>query len=171
MGGRLGLQLIQSYPKQINKAVLVAPDGLHKNLWQWLSTQTWLGNQLFAFTMRYPQWLMRMMDMSAALGLFDQSVQKFIHHYLDDAGQRSILYKRWTTFRKFSPNLFVLKESILINHIPVSLVFGKYDRVIQSKHGYNLQKEAENLIVVTELEAGHVLMREKYAAAIFSLLG
>lgn len=171
MGGRLALQLIQTYPKQINKALLVAPDGLHKNPWQWLSTQTWLGNRLFAFTMRYPLWLMTMMDLSAVFGLFDPSVQKFVHHYLDDAGQRTLLYKRWTTFRKFRPDLPALKKTILANHLSLNLVFGKYDRVILSKHGYTLQMEAENLVQVTELEAGHVMMREKYAAALFSLLG
>ncbi len=48
MGGRVVMQLAQLVPEEINKIVLVAPDGFHKNKWQWLSTQTLAGNRLFA---------------------------------------------------------------------------------------------------------------------------
>ena len=54
MGGRVCLQLLASFPDRFYQLVLMAPDGLHKNPWQRLSTQTWIGNRLFAFSMRHP---------------------------------------------------------------------------------------------------------------------
>lgn len=170
MGGRVALRLLQGIPGQIKKVVVVAPDGLHKNKWQWLSTRTKLGNRLFAYTMRKPFWMFRFMDISTKLGLFNKSIFKFAHYYLDDAAQRLSLYQRWTTMREFRPDLNVLRKSILTNKIPVRMLFGKHDRVILTKHGTRFSRQAGNTVLVKEIEAGHILLKEKYASLIAQLL-
>ena len=53
LGGRIALSLYQSQPETVEKIILLAPDGLIVNFWYWLSTQTWAGNKLFAFSMKY----------------------------------------------------------------------------------------------------------------------
>ena len=169
MGGRVALQILQTIPHQIKKLVLIAPDGLHKNIWQWLSTKTTLGNRIFDFTMCNPNWIMRLLPFAVKLGLFNKNRLKFVHYYLDDAEQRSLLFKRWTTMRKFSPNAALVKQSILKNKISVNLVFGKYDRIILAKHGFHFSKNVEIFVTVTQLEAGHQLLKEKYAIQIAEL--
>ena len=170
MGGRVALQLLQLIPEQISTLVLIAPDGLHKNKWQWLATKTKLGKNLFAYTMHNPFWMMRLMDLGGKLGLYNKSLIKFVHYYLDDAEQRMILYRRWTTMRKFRPDKDLLKSIILKNKIPLSIVFGRYDRVILSKHGNSFSKNAEEYIKVIVLEAGHQLLKEKHVPLIAQLL-
>ena len=162
MGGRICLRLLELYPQQISSMTLVAPDGLHKNPWQKLATQTWAGNKLFRFTMQYPGWMFLLMKLTTKLGLFNKSISRFAHLYLDDAGERQKLYQRWTCMRKFRPAIHRLKQTIVTHRVPVHLFFGKYDRVIVSKHGFRLQKGLENMITVEELEAGHHLLQEKY---------
>ena len=71
--------------------------------------------------------------------------------------------------RKFYPNLSLLKKIILKNKIPVSLLFGKYDRVILTKHGFTFQKNIEELVEVKEIKAGHQLLKIKYATEIADL--
>lgn len=170
MGGRVALRLLQAIPEQIKKVVVIAPDGLHKNKWQWLSTRTKLGNRLFAYTMRKPFWMFRFMDLSTRLRLFNKSIFKFVHFYLDDAEQRLSLYRRWTTMREFRPDLNLLRQSIRTNKIPVHMLFGKHDRVILTKHGTRFSRQAGNSVVVKEIEAGHILLKEKYAPLIAQLL-
>lgn len=170
MGGRVCLRLLEMYPQQISHLVLVAPDGLHKNPWQRLATQTWLGNQLFRLTMQYPGWMLAMMGFTSKLGLFNKSIHRFAHHYLDDAGERKKLYQRWTTMRKFRPAITRLKKTILTHQIPVHILFGKYDRVILSKHGFELQKGLQHLISIQEPEAGHHLLQEKYKATLLKMI-
>lgn len=162
MGGRVCLRLLELYPQQIRSLVLLAPDGLHKNPWQKLATQTRWGNALFRFTMQYPGWMFVLMWMATKTGLFNKSINKFAHHYLDDAEERRLLYRRWTTMRKFRPVMHRLKKIVATYQVPVHLLFGKYDRVIVSKHGYRLQKGLEKYITIQELEAGHHLLQEKY---------
>lgn len=170
MGGRICLRLLELFPEQIRSLTLVAPDGLHKNPWQKFATQTWLGNKFFRFTMKYPEWMFLLMNFSTKLGLFNKSISRFAHHYLDDAGERQKLYLRWTCMRKFRPAIHRLKQTIATHRVPVHLLFGKYDRVIISKHGFRLQEGLEHLITLEELEAGHHLLQEKYIKHLLKMI-
>ncbi|MEO7531740.1 MAG: alpha/beta hydrolase [Sediminibacterium sp.] len=170
MGGRVALQLLQLIPEQVTNMVLVAPDGLHKNKWQWLATRTKIGNGLFAFSMKHPFIMNSLLDFLSKLGVYNNSLLKFIHFYLDDVEQRMTLYRRWTTMRKFRPNLDLLKKIIGEKNITVRMLFGKYDRVILAKHGWRFSKNSNGLISVTEIEAGHQLLRDKHAGLIVDLL-
>lgn len=169
MGGRVSLHLLQLWPEKIKRVVLIAPDGLHHNFWHWLSTQTFIGNKLFRFSMHQPKWLFFLMKLAYKTGLFHKSIYNFVHYHLDDKASRLILYQRWTTMRKFSPNLLLLRKIITENKIPMRLVFGKYDRVIVTEKGDAFQKGAKGFIMVKELEAGHQLLKQKYAAEIAAL--
>lgn len=72
--------------------------------------------------------------------------------------------------RKFRPAISRLKNTIAFHQVPVHLLFGKYDRVIVSKHGFRLQKGLEHLITVQELEAGHHLLQEKYKPDLLKMI-
>lgn len=163
MGGRVALQLLQSHPGRIKKIILIAPDGLHHNIWHKLSTQTFIGNKLFAYTMNQPYWMFSLLKLLTATGLFNKSIVNFVHYYLDDPDSRLLLYKRWTTMRKFNPDLYLLKKEIKENKTPIYMLFGKYDRVILTKSGLKFQKNLEAFIKIKELEAGHQLLKPKYA--------
>lgn len=170
MGGRVGLSLLERIPQKIEKAILLAPDGLNVNGWYWLATQTWLGNGLFKYTMRYPQWFGFIVDQMNRRKWVNSSVAKYVHNYIDDKKARDDLYRIWTTMRKFRPNLKHIKRKLSEHHIPLHLVFGSYDRVIPAENGYRFQKESNEWIHVHELQAGHLLLKEKHAAFIISLL-
>lgn len=166
MGGRVALHLLQTNPDRIEQLVLVAPDGFHHNIWHRFSTKTFIGNKLFAFTMKHPFWLFGLMKLFYKLHLFNKNIFTFVHYYLDDKESRLMLYKRWTTMRKFNPDLHLVKTIIQKNKIPIGLLFGKYDHVILTKHGLTFQNNIEELVEVKELKAGHQLLKLKYATEI-----
>lgn len=169
MGGRVSLQLLQTIPDSIKKLVLIAPDGLHNNFWHSFSTRTKAGNVLFAYVMKHPGFIFFLMKIAVHLNLFNKSIFNFVHYYLDEASSRLILYRRWTTMRKFNPNKDLLKSIILQKRIPVKLLFGKFDKVIITKRGEQFKKGIEQFVEVKEIEAGHQLLREKYATEIATL--
>lgn len=170
MGGRVVLQLLGMIPGEIRKILLVAPDGLHRNPWQKIATQTRMGNRLFYWLMKHPLPMLAPLDLAAKAGLYNRNLLRFIHYYLDDAGQRTLLYKRWTTLRLFRADTGKLAAILQTYAIPVNLLFGKYDRVILSRHGHAFREKAGELIQVTEIDAGHQLLREKHRAIISELL-
>ncbi|MES2372165.1 MAG: alpha/beta hydrolase [Bacteroidota bacterium] len=170
MGGRVALQLLELIPERVTGLVLIASDGLHKNKWQWLATRTKVGNRLFAFSMKHPFIMNSLLDLLSKLGLYNNSLLKFIHYYLDDIDQRMILYRRWTTMRKFRPSLGLLKKIVREKKIPINMLFGKFDRVILAKNGWQFSKQSGGYIKVTEIDAGHQLLREKHVPLITSFL-
>jgi len=168
MGGRAAMHLLQQFPDRIDRVVLVALDGLHLNFWYWLSTQTSVGNKLFDTTMNHPRWFFGFLDGAGKVGLLNKSIIKFVHHFLDNEEERTLLYKRWTVMRKFKPDLQLVKKICGEKSIPLHLVFGSYDRIILSKRAASLQTEKN--IHVKIIEAGHNLMKEKYVHEIAPLL-
>jgi pimeloyl-ACP methyl ester carboxylesterase len=169
MGGRVALQLLHTLPQYIMGMLLIAPDGLHKNKWQWFATHTSLGNKLFKTTMHNPKWVLQLLDVAATVGLVNKSIEKFVLHYLHDVDERKILYNRWTTMRFFKPHLPTVRRKIDEQGIKTHIVFGKYDRIILAKRGYAFKQQSAN-IVIHEIVAGHDLLKAKYAKQIAAYL-
>lgn len=170
LGGRVALSLYQAMPEQIEKLVLLAPDGLKLNFWYWLSTQNWLGNHLFAFTMRKPHWFLGFVKWLNKMKLINASIFKFVNYYIGDAQVRQQLYQRWTGLRRIRPDLSLIKEKINEQKTPVKLVYGKFDRIILSSVGEKFRKNIESHAEITLIHAGHQLLQEKYTAELLKVL-
>jgi len=168
MGGRAALDIVENFSNKIERVVLVAPDGLHLNIWYWITTQTSVGNKAFDYTMEKPGWFFALVNISGNLRIINKSVIKFVHHYLDDREQRILLYKRWTCLRKVRPDLHTIKKICAEKNIQLKFLFGKYDRIILSKRA-DIFKNAKN-ISIRIIEAGHQLLKDKYANEITALL-
>ena len=159
MGGRVALHLLQLAPEKIGKLVLLAPDGLRVNPWYWLATQTLLGNRLFRFTMRHPGWLFILLRIGNALNGVNPGIYKFTVRYIDNIKVRQNLYARWTIMRGFRPRPGVIRDLIRSREIPVSLVYGRYDRIIRAERGQRFRKGIEDLCTLQILPTGHHLLQ------------
>jgi pimeloyl-ACP methyl ester carboxylesterase len=170
LGSRAVLTLCQSMPEKIEKLVLLAPDGLKVNSWYWLSTQTWLGNKSFRFTMKHPGWFFGFLKIFNKLKLVNASIFKFVSFYIGDAKVRKLLYDRWTTLRKLKPDLKLIKSLIRKNEIRVRLVYGKHDRIILSSVGEKFKKGIEEFCTLTVIHSGHQVLHEKHIEEILPAL-
>ncbi len=170
MGGRVVLDLIQYIPDEIEKIILLAPDGLTMSFWYWLATQTIIGNKLFRFTMNHPGWFFLLLKTANKIRMINQSVFKFSNNYINDKKARDELYNRWTVMRKFKPKLKDVKELINNNRIQTNLLYGKYDRVIRYQNAEKIKQGIKAYCTVTIINSGHQLLQEKNVAAIISLL-
>jgi pimeloyl-ACP methyl ester carboxylesterase len=168
MGGRAAMHLLERFPEKINCVALVAPDGLHQNIWYRLTTQTASGNRIFHFTMNNPRWLFFLVHVNGKLTIINKSIVKFIHYYLDDKDERALLYRRWTNLRKIKPDLKKIKRICPEKNIQLNFLFGKYDRIILSRRA-DIFKNTKN-IHIKIINAGHQLLKEKYADEIMALL-
>jgi pimeloyl-ACP methyl ester carboxylesterase len=170
LGGRIALSLYEALPERIDKMVLLAPDGLKVNFWYWLSTQTWAGNRLFAFTMKYPAWCFGLLKLLNGMKLVNASIFKFVKYYIGDNKARNLLYNRWTCLRKIKPDLTIIKKKIKDHHTPVWLLYGLHDRIILSSVGEKFRKQIEKECRIIHLHAGHQLLHEKHVSEILPAL-
>ncbi len=170
LGGRMALSLYQTMPGQVEKIMLLAPDGLKMNFWYWLATQTSPGNKIFSFTMRKPGWFFGLLKLLNKLKLVNASIFKFVNYYIGDAGVRNLLYTRWTILRKIKPCLPRIKALIKEHKTPVRLIYGKHDRIILSSVGEKFKHGIEEYCTLTVIHSGHQVLHEKNSAEILPLL-
>jgi pimeloyl-ACP methyl ester carboxylesterase len=170
LGGRVALSLYQAIPNQIEKLVLLAPDGLKVNFWYWLSTQTLIGRKLFYFTMQHPGWFFGFLQLMRKIGIVNSSIFKFVKYYIDNADVRHELYNRWITLRRLRPNLSKIKSLIRANKTPVRLMYGKHDKIILSVRGEKFKKGIEDYCNVSVIESGHQVLHEKHVKDILKQL-
>ena len=170
LGGRIALSLYQAIPERIEKLILLAPDGLKVNFWYWLSTQTWLGNKLFAFTMKHPGWFFGFIKLLNKVRMINTSVFKFVTYYVNDEKARHILFNRWVTLRKLKPNLARIKKEIRNNNTPVRILYGKHDRIILFSVGERFKAGIEEQCVINIIPSGHQVLHEKHIEEILSAL-
>ena len=170
LGGRMVLSLYESISHQIEKIVLLAPDGLKVNFWYWLSTQTLLGKRLFRFTMEHPNWFFRFLKLINALGFVNRSIFKFVNYYIDNKNIRQLLYQRWTCLRKLRPNLAVIKKQITDRNTQVRLLYGKHDRIILPVRGEKFCKGLGENVKLSIIESGHQVLHDKHWKEIVSAL-
>lgn len=170
LGGRMALSLYEALPQKINKLILLAPDGLKVNFWYWLSTQTWMGNKFFAFTMKHPGWFFGLLQLMNTLKLVNASIFKFVKHYINDKQVRQLLYQRWTTLRKIKPQLSNIKTQIKEQQTATRLVYGIHDRIILSSVGEKFRSGIEDHCDINIIHSGHQVLHEKHVGEILESL-
>ena len=170
LGGRICLSLYQSQHEHVDRMVLLAPDGLKVNFWYWLSTRTAPGNRLFAYTMKKPGWFFGLLKSLNGLRLVNRSIFKFVNNTIGDAGDRHLLYTRWTSLRKLKPNLDKIKSLIRKKQTPVRLIYGKHDRIILTVVGEKFRKGIEDYCEIIQIQSGHQVLHEKHVRTIVSTL-
>ena len=170
LGGRLALSLYQAAPQPVEKLVLMAPDGLKVNFWYWLSTQTWLGNRVFAFSMKYPGWFFSLIKLLNKLGMINSSIFKFVNYYIGNAEVRLLLYKRCTALRKLKPDLPLIKKIISRQKTPCRVVYGRYDRIILPVRGEKLRKGIEEHCTISFIPSGHQVLHANHIEGIMTAL-
>jgi len=170
LGGRIALALFEKIPSQVEKVLLLAPDGLKVNFWYWLSTQTWPGNKLFLLTMKHPSWFFGFLKALNKLKLVNASIFKFVNYYIGDKEVRELLYARWTTLRKLKPHLNHIKDLIRTNNTSVRLLYGMHDRIILSSVGEKFRKGIEKQCTISVIRSGHQVLHEKHMDEILPAL-
>ncbi|HKB44967.1 MAG TPA: alpha/beta hydrolase [Chitinophagaceae bacterium] len=170
LGGRIALSIYQAMPEQIEKIILLAPDGLKVNFWYWLATQTWLGNRLFYFTMKHPGWFFSFLKILNKLNLVNTSIFKFVNFYIGDKDVRQLLYQRWMVLRKLKPGIKKIKSFIQKNDTKTRLIYGIHDRIILPARGEKFRKEIEKQCTLAVIHSGHQILYENHAEEILPAL-
>jgi pimeloyl-ACP methyl ester carboxylesterase len=169
MGGRIALHLTQILHKHIDRLVLIAPDGLRFNFWNFIATHTWLGNKLLNYTIYHPAWFLKLLDFAEKTKIANRSITSFVHYYMDDEQQRLVLYRRWTTMRMFRPKLLKLKRIINKYKIKTRMMFGRNDNIIAMQGGQRFITGIEKNASIKVVDLGHYLLHEGNARRIAEL--
>lgn len=169
MGGRVCLTIIEELGQHVDKATLIASDGLARNKYYFFFTRTALGRTLFSRMLHNPQpyaWVVNWLKNHKWISEWQH---KFVSYYISDEAIRRKLSLVWPAMSKLMPDKRKVLAAIEHNHIPVHLFMGRYDKVIPAVLGERFAAGAAN-VHLHILDKGHQIIGNDTAAPIAQTL-
>ena len=164
LGGRICMNLFLERAQQVDKMLLLAPDGLYKNPFYVWSIRSGLGRKVFSSLINNPLPLLNTVDFLRSIKLFPNKLHRFIHVHMGkdkNFEERNRILSSWTTFLQFFPNLKDLVQALETYQVSFSLILGEYDTVIKKKHAKHLLENGLEPTLIHYLESGHLLLNQK----------
>lgn len=166
LGGKIALMFTEIFPEKVKSLWLFAPDGIKKNFWYFVASNTAVGRSVYKYFLENPKLFFSMVNGMHKTKIINDKIKKFAMNNMNEKEKRELVYKVWLTFKDTNPNIKLCIQNIMKFNIPVYQFFGKNDKVIKPKLGHWFSSkinQKENLHV---LQAGHTLLTTKTAGYI-----
>lgn len=153
LGCRMVYPLIKAFPDRIKRVVLIAPDGIAKNFWYQIATQS-LGRHFFKYFVFQPGFILSTATFLSKLSIISKSFFRFVQSQVKSRKQRWRIYRTWIFFRQLSVSSQKLIRKLNQYQIPITLILGDEDEIIYKK---KLKKfiSAVHHCEVVEINATH----------------
>ncbi|AFL85658.1 putative hydrolase or acyltransferase of alpha/beta superfamily [Belliella baltica DSM 15883] len=154
MGGKFSLATYELFPKQVQSLLLMAPDGIKTGFWYNMATFPGILNRVFRHVVFHPERFFKTMKMLKKVGILQKSLIKFVKSQMKTRTMRAQVYFTWIVFKPLQPSLGKIIQSLRENQTPITLVTGKFDKMVTTE---NLKKFTTKIphIKIVELESGH----------------
>lgn len=130
MGGKFALATLEAFPDAVKALWLIAPDGITRNFWYSLATGSMPFRKLFRHMTGDENTFARLTRVARASRLVDKRVLRFAENQMDSALRRERVFNTWVTFRHLKFDMRRIAEIVNKSGIPVTIIAGKYDRII-----------------------------------------
>ena len=158
LGGKIALMFTEIFPEKVESLWLFAPDGIKKNIWYFIASNTIIGRSVYKYFLDNPALFFSMVNGMHKTKLINDKIKKFALNNMDEKEKRELVYKVWLTFKDTNPNMKLAIQNIKKFKIPVYQFFGKNDKVIKPKLGDWFSSKINQKQNFHVLEAGHVLL-------------
>ena len=154
LGGKFALTVLEGFPSQIRDFFLVAPDGIKTSFWYSLATYPPVLRRFFrSMILRHDRFLALAGKLSE-YNVADKGLLRFADYQMNSEAKRRRVYYSWVVFRKLTFDLRRIGHLINTHHIRLTLVVGKYDKVIRPENMQRLLRHVEDYRLEV-LESGH----------------
>jgi pimeloyl-ACP methyl ester carboxylesterase len=154
LGGKFALATIEAYPTLIKEVYLLAPDGIKTSFWYSLATYPKGLRKFFkSMIFRHDRFVMIANKLNQ-LNLVDKGLIRFADYQMNSEAKRKRVYYSWVVFRYLTFDLKKIGALINENNIKLTMVVGKYDKVIRPENMNRLLKHVRDYRLEI-LESGH----------------
>lgn len=165
LGGRFALITAESFADRLDQLILLAPDGITENFWHWLATSSKPGRWLLKVVFKRLTLLNVLFQVVEKTKLVNSRRVDFVKMSLKSENRRDQVYRAWTTFHLFNPDLMLLEERLTRFPVRLRVFMGNADQVIPVATVYPLLKRL-HAYELTVLKAGHYRLIDKVAPLI-----
>ena len=154
MGGKFVLATLEAFPEKTENIYLLAPDGIKTNFWYSLATYPIAFRKFFKSMIDHPQRFKVIEKFAIRIKLIDKGIVRFIESQMDTPEKRSRVYHAWVVFRHLKFDMKEIASIINSKKIKVTVIVGKYDKIITTKNMDRLLKKLDHYKFEI-LETGH----------------
>lgn len=168
MGGRFALATLEAFPEHIDRAFLIAPDGVSEHPLYSLATRIPPARWMYGWLMRHPKVFFPGVQAAQTLKLASKSLVRFTQQVLNTPEKRQTIYRSWVAFRELRFDIPAVVRTAKAQQVEIFLFAGIYDSLLKPKAvrklAYLLPKDR-----YIELKSGHTRLVEHAAAWICAL--
>jgi pimeloyl-ACP methyl ester carboxylesterase len=154
LGGKFAMATTEAFPEKTQALFLIAPDGIKTSFWYSVATYPILFRKLFKSMITKPGRFNAIASAIQSVGLVDMGHMRFAEQQMNTQEKRNQVYYSWVVFRRLNFDLDKLAKLLNDHHIPVTMITGRYDKVILTKN-MNAFVEKLKTVQVEVLESGH----------------
>jgi pimeloyl-ACP methyl ester carboxylesterase len=132
------------WPDRIERALLIAPDGIKLNFWYRLATGSAPARRLFRYTIHNPYFFLKLLDWAGKFRLIHPATGRFALSQMRNDAKREKVYSTWVVFRSLHSRVDQLIAIIRQYKLPVLVFAGEKDSVIGLKPLEEFAGKAEN---------------------------
>ncbi len=154
IGAKFVLATLESFPDQVKKITLIAPDGIHPNFWYRLATGTSLARMLFRSMILKSKRLSALIRFVNFFHVVDKATLKLVESQTNSEEKRTRVYCSWVYFRRLTFNLNELSSLLNSKDIATVFILGKSDKIIPQGRIESFAKTLNNHRFLL-LDAGH----------------
>ena len=161
-GGRFVLALIPLHQRRIKTVHLISPDGMDHNSFYNKASRNKLARRLFESWENNPNSFIHIAKIALNLKLIRPKVFAFIQLFASNQVDFKRASITWRGFRKITPDIPLIRESIADNKIDFKLIMGKYDQVIRTKQARIFLSKLKHPNALEEISCGHDFFKEDH---------
>ena len=169
LGGKIALMFPEIFADKVTSVWLFAPDGIKKNFWYFVASNTLVGRNVYKYFLENPRLFFSMVNGMHKTKLINDKIKKFAMNNMDEKEKRELVYKVWLTFKDTNPDIILVIENIKKFDIPVYQFFGKNDKVIKPQLGDWFSSKINQKQNYHVLQAGHTLLTTRTVKVIEAL--
>lgn len=165
IGGRLCLGITAACPTKVDRALLMATDGLYTNPYYYFATHTSIGSRVFAWMLGNSRFTLKLAGALQYARLIPNATYKLSQLTLSTTERRSQLWETWQSLRFVTPSRKVLKAAIRENKIVLDIFMGAQDKILPPSLAYRFASGLPSTRVHV-LQRGHRIFDERNAKEI-----
>lgn len=165
LGGRFALATLDLFFDRIEKAWLIAPDGVVDQPLYRLATGSRMMRGVFFSVMKRRKTLQKFAAILKDLGFIHMSLARILNRLTASDEHTMLVFRSWTNFRELkAPREFYRKDSSCFKD-KVFLFLGKYDHLVKERDVKPLLRKLERSQVIW-LNSGHTTSVDAAASEI-----
>jgi pimeloyl-ACP methyl ester carboxylesterase len=134
LGAKLGLLTAEFFGKNIEKTILMAPDGVKPDFAQILLLRNQPGRWLLQWFSRHPRVLNRSLFLVHKSGFINRKAHEYFRQQTGSTETRNFVMLIWYTYRHLRPNIRKTMQAALQHNQSFYLIYGKRDSLIHSRY-------------------------------------